>query len=309
MRDVSRKSTSLRSATATAVVRACPETIERIRVRDLPKGDALEVARVAAIQAAKDTSRIIPHCHPVAITHVAVEYEWGADSVIVRASVKAIDRTGVEMEALTAASVAALTIYDMVKMLDDRVEIEAVKLIEKKGGKSDFQDGLDRPVRSGVLVASDSVSAGKAEDSSGPLIEARLREEGFEVIERRVIPDDRAQIVEVLKHFADTLHVDLVLTTGGTGLGPRDRTPEAMSEVIEREIPGIAEALRTHGGQRTPFAMLSRGRAGVRGQTVVINLPGSERGVAESLDALFPGLRHAFRMLWGESHREKRARG
>ncbi len=111
------------------------------------------------------------------------------------------------------------------------------------------------------------------------------------------------RIVETLAHDTPTtMQLDLVLTTGGTGFSPRDNTPEAMLRVIEREIPGIPEALRAYGQERTPYSMLSRGKAGIRGSTIIVNLPGSRRGVAESLDALFPGLLHAFGMLRGGGH-------
>ena len=122
----------------------------------------------------------------------------------------------------------------------------------------------------------------------------------------KIIPDDERLIIESLCYYADNLKLDLVITTGGTGLGPRDTTPDAMAKVIEREIPGITEALRAYGQARTPYSMLSRGIAGVRGRTIIVNLPGSKRAVAESLDALFPGLFHAFVMLRGGEHPSNR---
>jgi molybdenum cofactor synthesis domain-containing protein len=206
------------------------------------------------------------------------------------------------MEALTAASVAALTLYDMLKMVDESMEIVSVSLVSKTGGKSDFAQRFEAPPRAAVLVMSDSVAAGRKEDRAGRLIVERLREHGVEVPEYRVIPDDREAIERTIRSYCDDLKLDLVVTTGGTGLGPRDTTPEAMSGIIEREAPGIAEASRGYGQSRTPYAMLSRGRAGVRGTTLVINLPGSTRGAAESLDALFPAVLHALHMIQGEGH-------
>jgi molybdenum cofactor biosynthesis protein MoaC len=302
MLDISRKTKTLRTAVAQATVTMKPETLGRIRQNDVPKGNPLEVARVAAIQAAKETWQIIPFCHPLPVDFAGVEFELGEKEIVISATVKAIYKTGVEMEALTAASVAALTLYDMLKMLDDSLEIRAVKLIDKQGGKSDYREEFERSLRAAVLVMSDTIAAGKKDDFSGRLIEERLKAEGFAVEDYRVIPDDAAQIRDTLIRYADAMHLDLVVTSGGTGFGPRDTTPEAMLQVIEREIPGIPEALRSYGQERTPFSMLSRGRAGLRGHTIIINLPGSKRGVAESLDALFPGLRHAFAMLWGSGH-------
>jgi len=304
MLDISRKSSSLRSATATARVSASPATLARVRQNDVPKGNVFEVARVAAIQAAKRTHEIIPFCHPLPVDFVGIEFESGEDHIDVRATVKAIYKTGVEMEALTAASVAALTIYDMLKMIDDELTIQEIVLVQKKGGKSDFRTTLSKPVRAAVLVMSDSVAAGQKSDQSGKMIEERLIAEGIEVSEYRIVPDEEDLIVRTLCSYADVEKLDLVITTGGTGLGPRDRTPEAMRNVMDREIPGVSEAMRAYGQSRTPFSMLSRGQAGLRKDTLIINLPGSKKGVAESLDALFPGLLHAFAMMRMGGHGE-----
>jgi molybdenum cofactor synthesis domain-containing protein len=149
---------------------------------------------------------------------------------------------------------------------------------------------------------SDSVVAGKRKETSGLYIVERLRERQIDVIDYKVIPDDQKMIEQTLISYADSLKLNLVITTGGTGLSTKDVTPEAMQTVIEREIPGIVEAARGHGQHRTPLAMLSRGMAGVRGSTIIVNLPGSKRAVEESLDAILPGLLHVFLMLRGEGH-------
>src|SRR3989338_412519 len=302
MRDVSKKTPSLRTARARAVLKARPTTVALIKDGRLPKGDPVPVARVAAIQAAKQTSVIIPYCHPVAVEYAECTVECHRDTVEITTSVTAVHKTGVEMEALTAASVAALTIYDMAKMVDDTMEIVGIQLLEKRGGKSDLRPAGQRKVRAGVLVLSDSTSAGTRRDESGKKITQRLQEMGVEVPFYRILPDDEPEIVDALRECSDVQHLDLVLTTGGTGLGPRDRAPEATRAVIEREVPGIGEALRTYGQSRTSTAMLSRSLAGVRGRTLIVNLPGSLRGVEESLDALLPGILHSFPMLDGEGH-------
>ncbi|MBM3329000.1 MAG: bifunctional molybdenum cofactor biosynthesis protein MoaC/MoaB [Calditrichaeota bacterium] len=305
MLDITSKYPTLRTAVAEAVVAAGEPTLRAVREGRVPKGDPLTTARVAGIQAAKNTSAIIPFCHPLAITYADIAFTIEDASIVIRATVKALAPTGVEMEALTAASVAALTIYDMLKMLDKDMEIRRVHLIEKRGGKSDFAETPDRTLRAGVLVMSDSVAAGHKSDRSGQLIVERMKKEGLEVVEYRIIPDDREQISSNLIRFADELRLDLVLTTGGTGFSPRDITPEAMGDLDLKEIPGIPEAIREYGRQRTPYSMLSRGRAGLRRSTLIVNLPGSTRGVSESLDLLFPALLHAFPMIagagWGKS--------
>jgi molybdenum cofactor synthesis domain-containing protein len=151
-------------------------------------------------------------------------------------------------------------------------------------------------------VFSDTVAAGKKEDTSGKAIVERLTGHGLNVCQYKVIPDDKAQIAQEVKRFADEMKLDLVVTTGGTGVSQRDCTPEAMAEVIEKDIPGISEAARGYGQERMPYAMLSRGRAGLRGQTLIVNLPGSRGGVVDSLDAVFPHVLHVFNMMRSGVH-------
>lgn len=299
MIDVSKKIKTLRIATARAVVTMKPETIARINERTVPKGDPLEVAKVAAVQAAKNTSGIIPYCHPMPVDFVGVSYSIGETEIEATVTVKAIYKTGVEMEAMTGASVAALTLYDMLKMIDETMTIARVELVSKRGGKSDFIETIPQKLRAAVLVMSDTIAAGKKEDYSGRMIAERLEREGVTVSEYKIISDDTDEIVSTLIDYCDEKKYDLVMTTGGTGFSPRDNTPEAMMRVVEREIPGMPEAMRAYGQERTPYSMLSRAKAGIRGGTLIMNLPGSKKGVAEALDALFPALFHAFKMLWG----------
>jgi molybdenum cofactor synthesis domain-containing protein len=235
------------------------------------------------------------------VDHVGIDFDVRADGVAITCSVTAVDRTGVEMEALGGVSIAALTLYDMLKPVDDQLVIGETQLVKKSGGKSDFVERFERPLRATVIVVSDSTAAGQREDRSGRAIAERLRETAVEVAEILVVPDEPARIeTEVRRLVAEGR--DLVLTTGGTGLGPRDRTLEAVSRVIERPVAGIAEAMRAHGFQRTPRAVLSRSLAGVAGRTLILTLPGSSRGAQESLDAIWPGVLHIFPMIWGGSH-------
>lgn len=302
MIDVSSKTRNLRTARACARLRLSPETVAKIRAREVPKGDPLEVARVAAIQAAKETSRILPFCHPIPLDHVGVVFDVGQDRITITATAAAIHKTGVEMEALTAASVAALTLYDMLKMLDTSMVIEDVVLKEKRGGKSDFVTSFAEPPRAAVIVLSDSAAAGEKADLSGRRLQERLEAARFAMVPIAILPDDPERLVVMLKALADEQELDLVLTTGGTGLGPRDRTPEAMDAVFDREVPGLAEALRDHGRERTPYAVLSRGRAGVRGRTLIVNLPGAPDAAADALDAGLRAMVHALSMIRGDTH-------
>ena len=164
------------------------------------------------------------------------------------------------------------------------------------------------PIRAGVVTVSDKGYAGEREDASGPLLADLLREMGAEVVRRTIVPDERAEIERVLTALADEVRVDLVITTGGTGPAPRDVTPEATRAVMEREVPGLAEVLRFEGYRRTPLAVISRGVAGIRGRTLIVNLPGSPKAVREGMETLAPILPHAIRMLRGvdTEHREEK---
>jgi len=302
MIDISKKSNTLRTAIASATLTASPEAVKALRENTLPKRDALVVAKVAAVQAAKNTSMLIPYCHPLPLDFIDCRFDVQDSRIEITTEVKAIYKTGVEMEALAAATAAALTLYDMMKAVDESMVISAIKLVKKTGGKSDFKPAAGMKLRAAVQVVSDSVAAGKKQDSSGKLIVERLKQEGIESADYSIVPDDAEKIEAKLRAYVTDMKLNLVITTGGTGLGPRDVTPEATARVVEREIPGINEVLRAYGQQRTPLSMLSRGKSGVCGQTVIVNLPGSQRGVQESLDALFPWLIHGFKMLQGGGH-------
>ena len=166
-------------------------------------------------------------------------------------------------------------------------------------------------IRAAVITVSDKGYAGEREDTSGPLLRDLLRQMGADVVHQSIVPDEAAHIAQALQALADEAGVDLVLTTGGTGPAPRDVTPEATRSVIEREMPGLAEVLRFAGYQRTPLAVISRGVAGIRGRTMIVNLPGSPRAVREGMATLAPILPHAIQMLQGvdTEHKPEHAHG
>jgi len=155
-------------------------------------------------------------------------------------------------------------------------------------------------IRAIVITLSDKGARGEREDQSGPEIAAMLEALGMEVIERRIIPDERGMIRQALLECCDERQADLILTTGGTGVSPRDVTPEATREVIEKEIPGMGEAMRRASAAATPHAMISRALAGIRGRTLIVNLPGSPRGARENLAVLLPALPHAIAKIKGD---------
>lgn len=302
MVDITPKSSTLRKAIAQAIVKVSKsETIQAIKQRTVPKGDVLECARVAGLFAAKRTADMIPDCHPLPVEFTSVSYEIEEMEVKVLVEIHTIYKTGVEVEAMHAASVVALTMYDMLKPIDKEVSIEQIKLVEKKGGKSDRTPSSERTISARVVVCSDSISQGKGEDRAGEAIRERLEKYGVKVLEKTVIPDDSQQIQSLAKESSKA-GIDLLIFTGGTGLSPRDVTPESLETILERRVPGIEEAIRNYGQQRTPYAMLSRSIAGLIGNTLVLGLPGSTKGAAESMDAVFPAILHVFKVMEGSRH-------
>jgi cyclic pyranopterin monophosphate synthase len=300
MRDITSKVSSLRIATATATVFCSATTISIIQKNEIPKGNIFEFARAAGFMAAKKTSELLPHCHPVAIDGMEITFEIEPESIHINCVAKSIGRTGIEMEALTAVSVAALTIYDMLKPVDTQLSIGDIKLLEKKGGKSE-RKYFKTPPTCAVLVCSNSTAEGKREDNSGKKIIEMLQKQGLVEIDYQIVPDDRTLIQEKIRHWVSQ-DVHFIFTTGGTGLGPKDHTVEAVKSMLEREADGITEAMRNYGQQRTPLAMMSRAVAGSISYSTIITLPGSTDGVRESLEAILPAVFHARKMLKGGGH-------
>jgi molybdenum cofactor biosynthesis protein MoaC len=302
MVDITHKSTTLRTATAQAVVKVSkPETIEAIKNDTVPKGHVFAMSKAAGLLGVKRTPDILPDCHPLPIEFTGVEYEINGLEITVLFTVKTIYKTGVEVEAMHGASVVALNMYDMLKPIDKGIEIHAIKLLEKKGGKSDFRDRFRKDLKAAVVVCSDTISAGHKEDKAGKAIIKKLESCDVKIAEYVIIPDEIDDIQNKAKHF-EAQGIDMVIYTGGTGLSGRDVTPEALIPLLDRRIPGIEEAIRNYGQDRTPFSMLSRSVAGTIKDTLILALPGSTNGAKESMDAIFPAVLHSFRILKGARH-------
>jgi molybdenum cofactor biosynthesis protein MoaC len=302
MNNITHKVTSLRKAVATAIVKtSSQETIDAILHKRVPKGDVFEFSRAAGLLGIKKTSDLIPDCHPLPVEYAAIRHTVDGLNIIIEVEVHTIYRTGVEVEAMHGASITALTIYDMLKPIDKEVEISTIKLVQKKGGKSDFRDKLSFALRCAVVVCSDSVAAGSKQDSAGKAIMQKLQQNGLNTAAYIIIPDEKEAIREKAMALSEDGY-NLLLFTGGTGLSPRDVTPEAIEPLLTRSIPGVMEAARSYGQERMPYAMLSRGVSGFISNTLVITLPGSTRGAEETMDALFPYILHIFRVAEGLRH-------
>ncbi len=300
MKDISDKITTLRTAVAEAFLKIDAGILASVDGgRKTDKGDALEVARVAGAMAAKKTWENIPFCHPIPVTYANVEYWHEPEGIRLQATVKTLASTGVEIEALSAVSMAALTLYDMLKPHAPSdtgiIEIRSIHLVSKTGGKSDFKARLSGlSLRLAVIFASEAVRSGEKDDSAAQTVMEQVKKHAkVELVDYKIIGDGADELRETLESVL-AKGVDLLITLGGTGLTAKDQTADVLEPMLDKTIPGIMEHARAHGLDRTPRAMLSRSLAGSIGDTLVLAIPGSKNGAKESCDALFPGVLHYF---------------
>jgi cyclic pyranopterin monophosphate synthase len=301
MIDITHKSNTLRVATAQAVVKvSTPDTIAAIRNNTVPKGDVFAMSKAAGLLGVKKTPELLPDCHPMPIEYTGIEYSIEGLEITISVTIKTIYKTGVEVEAMHGASIVALNMYDMLKPIDKGIEIHHIKLLEKKGGKSSYPIADISHLKAGIVVCSDSISAGNGTDTSGQIIQERLLNFGVAQADVQIIPDDFEKIQSTVTALVQTYTV--IILTGGTGLSSRDVTPEAIIPLLDKRLIGAEETLRRYGQERMPYAMLSRSVVGTIGRCLVLALPGSSKGVTESLDAVFPALFHTFKVLDGDRH-------
>ena len=310
MIDITHKKSSLRQASAEGYISCRPETLTKIKNCQLPKGDLFEIARAAGLLGAKQTPFLIPHCHPVPVDHLEIDFviqEGGmkklspiSSGILIRVSGQSIGKTGIEMEVLTSLSIAALTVYDLLKPVDSEIVIEKIHLVKKKGGKGDHQKNLPQGMRCCVLVCSDRAYQGKREDESGLYLRKVLESYQTKIQDYQIVPDDISSIRDQIKKWTQE-EVDFIFSTGGTGVSPRDLAREAILPLLDKELQGIGESMRFHGLMRTPFAAFSRSFAGISKKTIIVSLPGSTRAVKESLEAILPEIFHLCGVLSDDS--------
>ena len=303
MVDITHKKNTLRIAKAEAIVNVSSKaTIEAVNNKTVPKGDVFEISRAAGLLGVKKTPELLPDCHPVPIEYANFEFEIDGLEIKISCTLKTIYKTGIEVEAMHGASVVALNVYDMLKPIDKGVEILNIRLVSKKGGKSDRYK-VKAILNSAVIVCSDSISKGTNADRAGKEVIKKLEKWDLSVNDYRVIPDEINQIQEQLKKQIEE-KTSLIVFVGGTGLSPRDSTPEAISPLIQKRIPGMEEAIRKYGQDRTPYAALSRSIVGLINSSLIMTLPGSTKGAVESLNAVFPESFHLFDIIKGVQHKK-----
>lgn len=322
MIDVGRKRVTRRRAIACGTITVGREAFMKIREKSLPKGDALALAEVAGIMGAKKTPDFIPMCHSLPLDQVTIHcVPADPDAVDVYAQVVTHAKTGVEMEAVMGVQAALATIWDLVKGTEPNLSIGGVRLLVKEGGKSGLwinPDGIPAwlsaqlpaqktmaGVTAAVLVMSDRAAAGVYEDKSGALLKKLLQDEGANVAELKIVSDDGDEIAGAVHALHKKHRPKLIITSGGTGPGPRDVTPDVIDGLCDRTLEGFGEVLRRESAAFTDTAWLSRMRAGMLGQTLIVALPGSPKAVGECWEILRPFLAHALAMIEGQGHGSK----
>lgn len=321
MADIRDKRPTRRRAVAVGELLAGPTAYPLIVERRLPKGDALVMAEIAGLQGAKQASTLMPLCHPLLLELVRLHCEPIPDRQVIRVycEVATEARTGVEMEALAGVNAALLTLYDLSKPVEPALAFGGIRLLFKEGGKSGLwlhPDGMRDDERAryrprdiarldnipcAVVTLSDRAATGEYADLSGPLLAEGLARLGARVDCVELLPDGIEPLSTRLRDLAAT-GVRICLCTGGTGLGPRDVTPEALQRVADRHVPGLAEMFRSESSHHTSLAWLSRADAVQVGGMLVIALPGSPRAVSQGMAILTPILAHALAMIDGRPH-------
>ncbi|MDO5048114.1 MAG: bifunctional molybdenum cofactor biosynthesis protein MoaC/MoaB [Anaerococcus sp.] len=297
MVDISDKTDSLRHALAEGSISLKEETIKAIKEEKIKKGDVLAIAQVAAINGVKNTPSLIPMAHPILLSGINVDFDFKDKLLTCQVRVTCYGKTGVEMEALSGVAAGLLTVYDMCKSLDRSMEIKDIHLLEKLGGKSGhYKKNEDKEYTYGLLIVSDTRSRGENKDGVGEVFD-QIMPTNYKLVYKNIIADDKEVIKKELIYLSDNKRIPLIFTCGGTGFSKRDVTPEASEEVFEKEAMGLADAIRLYSKDKTNAWMLSRAKAGIRKDSLIINLPGSPKAVRESIMAIISSLSHGLDIL------------
>ena len=303
MVDVGDKEIQHRNAKAKGCIFLAKNTVKQITENSVKKGDVLTVAQLAGINAAKQTSGLIPLCHNIMLENIKVSLAIDNKGVIAESEVRCTGKTGAEMEALTAVTVALLTVYDMCKAIDSNMSIGDITLIEKNKNMK-LPESLDIL----IITLSDRAFNGEYKDKSGPgindILTEYLNSTGWKYsIKTVIIPDNSEMLREHLIKAGDKFN--FIFTSGGTGIGPRDITYETVMPLLTKEIPGIMEYIRVKYGKDNPNALLSRSIAGVIGKAIIYTLPGSVKAVEEYMSEILKTMLHSVNMQYGIDIHEK----
>ena len=322
MIDVSDKLSSKRIAIAAGKIYVGEQVFNLIRNNQMIKGDPLRLAEIAAIMGAKQTSNLIPLCHPLGLDKVEFISELVESDFSIQVYCIAITsaKTGVEMEALAGVTTGLLTIYDLSKISEPSLTISDIRLLVKIGGKSgiwfnpvlsDFPEWIDKylptptdlsAINFATITLSDRAAAGIYPDKSGKMLQQLLSESGANSLGYYLLSDDAQSLKNTIDEFLANPNLNLILTTGGTGISERDIVPETIYALGGREIPGIGELLRIYGSKFTAFSWGSRSLGYVINNKLIIALPGSSNGIREGIECLSLILPHLVKMAQGGNH-------
>ena len=322
MVDVSQKSVTQRTAIAVGQIKVGEKACNLIRLRQLPKGDPLALAEIAGINGAKHAYQQIPLCHPLALDRINIKVECDdKETVTVYCLAAAQAKTGVEMEALAGVQAALLSIYDLTKMIEPALTITETRLLLKEGGKHGrwlHPDGVPETIlqslthhstpsvlagiKAAVVTISDRASNGQYDDISGGELKNTLKQLGAEIVDYTVIPDNNETIKTHVKAILHDYAPQLIISTGGTGISPKDMTYQTFNELCDEEIPGVAELLRQDGAKYTKYSWLSRSFAGKLRNALLIALPGNPKSIGQAMSVLQELLPHALQVIAGEGH-------
>ncbi len=293
MVDITHKRNTLRYAKARAIVTTSAKAISLVQKNQIPKGDIKEMSKAAALLGIKQTPALLPDCHPIPVEYAAVSHSIEGEQILIDVEVKTVYKTGVEVEAMHGASVAALTIYDMLKPVEPATFIGEIKLLEKTGGKTDFN--FPEEITASVIRLGTMVANGTKEDKVEAIVKDKLLRQEITLIDYTIVPDEAGSIGKAVSESLD--RAELIIVVGGTGPSTTDVTTGALRPMLTKELPGIGEMIRSYGQDRSLLAYLSSSFGGFIGSNVVVAIPSGEQGVRESLDAIFPQIKQMFKTV------------